>query len=76
LLGSMKMGAIIKVKIPALNNTETQLKITGIKPLASYATWKATKTTGEFDAKTFEIQARPIEPIQNLRPGMSAIVLH
>jgi HlyD family secretion protein len=76
LLGSMKMGAIIKVKIPALNNTEAQLKITGIKPLASYATWKATKTTGEFDAKTFEIQARPIEPIQNLRPGMSAIVLH
>ncbi len=75
LLGDMKMGAKIKVKIPALNNTEVALTITHIKAMASFATWKATKTNGEFDAKTFEIRATPTQPIKDLRPGMSAIIV-
>lgn len=75
LLGEMKMGSEITVKIPALNNREAKLQITYIKALASYATWKATKTTGEFDAKTFEVRAKPIEKVEDLRPGMTAIVL-
>lgn len=74
LLNDLKMGAEITVKIPALNNREAKLKITYIKALASYATWKATKTTGEFDAKTFEVRAKPVAPIEDLRPGMSAII--
>ena len=41
---------------------------------ASYATWAETRTSGEFDVKTFEIHARPITPIANLRPGMSVTV--
>lgn len=75
LLSDMKMGSEITVKIPALNNREAKLQITYIKALASYATWKATKTTGEFDAKTFEVRAKPIEKVEDLRPGMTAIVL-
>lgn len=74
LLQDMKMGTEITVEIPALNR-QAKLKITYIKALASYATWKATKTTGEFDAKTFEVRAKPIAPIQDLRPGMSAIIV-
>ncbi len=75
LLNDLKMGAEITVKIPALNNREARLKISYIKALASYATWKATKTTGEFDAKTFEVRAKPVAPIKDLRPGMTAIIL-
>ncbi len=75
LLGEMKMGSEITVKIPALNNREAKLQITYIKALASYATWKATKTTGEFDAKTFEVRAKPIEKVEDLRPGMTAIMI-
>ncbi|MDD3787707.1 MAG: efflux RND transporter periplasmic adaptor subunit [Petrimonas sp.] len=75
LLNDLKMGAEITVKIPALNNQEAKLKISYIKALASYATWKATKTTGEFDAKTFEVRAKPVAPIKDLRPGMTAILL-
>ena len=75
LLNDLKMGAEITVKIPALNNQEAPLKISYIKALASYATWKATKTTGEFDAKTFEVRAKPVVPIKDLRPGMTAIIL-
>ena len=73
LLGELKMGNEIEVTIPALNEKAT-LKITYIRALASYATWKATKATGQFDAKTFEVRAKPTATIKDLRPGMSAIM--
>lgn len=74
LLGSMKLGSTFKVKIPALNNQEVEVKISYLKALASYATWKATKTSGQFDVKTFEVRARPTQKVADLRPGMTALV--
>lgn len=73
LLGDLKMGKVFNVKVPALNNKVVEVKVTYIKALASYATWKATKTTGQFDVKTFEVRARPTSKIADLRPGMTAI---
>lgn len=75
LLNDMKKGVVIAVKIPALHNMEAKLEITYIKAMASFATWKATKTTGDFDLRTFEIRAKPVEPIKDLRPGMTALVV-
>ena len=40
----------------------------------SYATWKATKETDAYDAKTFEVRAVPDVALEGLRPGMSVIV--
>lgn len=74
LLGGMKMGTILKVKIPALNNKEVDVKVNYLKAMASYATWKATKTTGQFDVKTFEVRAEPTTAVEGLRPGMSALI--
>ena len=74
LLGSMKVGSTFKVKIPALNNQEVEVKIRYVKALASYATWKATKTSGQYDVKTFEVRARPTQKVNDLRPGMTALV--
>ena len=65
---------VIKAKIPALNNREFEFKVNYIKAMASFATWKATKVSGEFDAKTFEVRVLPVRPIQGLRPGMSVLV--
>ena len=45
-----------------------------MKAMASYATWRSTKVGGQFDAKTFEVKAKPIEAIPGLRPGMSALI--
>ena len=50
------------------------MKIYNIKDEGTYAVWKATKTTGQYDLKTFEVKARPIQKIDGLRPGMSLIV--
>jgi len=73
LLGELKMGKTFKVKVPALNNQIVEVKVSYIKALASYATWKATKTTGQFDVKTFEVRTRPTAKVENLRPGMTAL---
>jgi HlyD family secretion protein len=73
LLGDLKMGKVFKVKVPALKDQVVEVKVNYIKALASYATWKATKTTGQFDVKTFEVRARPTSKVTDLRPGMTAI---
>lgn len=74
LLSGIKMNGEIEVKIPALGEEKYKLKVIHIKSLASYATWRATKVSGQFDIKTFEVRAKPVAPIKNLRPGMSAII--
>ena len=74
LLKDIKMGTSIKAFIPALNNKEVTLKVTYMKDMGSYAAWKATKTNGQFDSKTFEVRAKPDAPIADLRPGMSVIM--
>jgi len=73
LLGELKMGKTFKVKVPALKNQVIEVKVNYIKALASYATWKATKTSGQFDVKTFEVRARPTTKVADLRPGMTAL---
>lgn len=72
-LKDFSIGGEITPYIPALEKKVT-LKVTYMKDLGTYAAWKATKTTGQFDLKTFEVKAKPIQPVENLRPGMSAII--
>jgi len=74
ILSEIKMGSIINAKFPALNNREIKLKINYIKALGQYATWQATKASGDFDLKTFEIRAIPLKKVKGLYPGMSAII--
>ncbi len=74
LLADIKKGSIIPARFPALGMKEISLKVTYINALGDFATWNATKTRGDFDLKTFEIQAVPINRTDVLRPGMSAIV--
>ncbi len=74
LLKDIKTGSVLKVKIPALDK-EVDMKVFYIKDLGTYANWQATKATGDYDARTFQIKARPEKPIENFRPGMSVIYL-
>lgn len=72
-LKDLTMGKEIMVNIPALDK-DAKVKIYYIRDLGSYATWHATKTTGDWDSKTFEIKARPLEDIPDLRPGMTVLI--
>lgn len=73
LLSTFTLGSEIEVMIPALDKKTVKVKIFYVRDLGSYATWRATKATGEWDSKTFEIKARPLAPLPELRPGMSVI---
>jgi HlyD family secretion protein len=74
LLADIQKGSKFPAKIPALGNREIMLEVTYINALGDYATWNATKTKGDFDMKTFEVHARPVDKNLGLRPGMSALV--
>lgn len=74
LLKDLKMGATFTAFVPALNKEKIQLKVYYIKDEGSYAVWKATKATGEYDLRTFEVKARPVTKVDGLRPGMSVVI--
>ena len=74
LLENLTRGAEVQAIIPALENKEVTLKVFYIRDMGSYAVWRATKVTGQYDAKTFQVKARPVEPVDNLRPGMSVLL--
>lgn len=72
-LKGMKVGDTFKAYAPAFNK-EINLKVFYIKDQGSYAVWKATKTNGQYDLKTFEVKARPTQKFEGLRPGMSLVI--
>ena len=74
-LHGMNVGDSLTVSIPALDGTETEAVVNYMAVRESYATWKATKETDLYDAKTFEVRAVPCAPVRGLRPGMTAIVV-
>ena len=72
-LGEMSIGSEITAFVPAFNK-DIRMKVYYMKDQGSYAVWKATKANGQYDLKTFEVKARPVEKLDGLRPGMSLIV--
>lgn len=74
LLSKFEMGKEFCASIPALKLEDVRFKVNFIKAEADFATWRATKASGSFDLKSFEVRALPVEKIENLRPGMSVIV--
>ena len=73
-LHGMMQGDKVTVVIPALDGKEISATVNYIAVRESYATWKATKETGMYDAKTFEVRAVPDQAVEGILPGMSAIV--
>ena len=73
-LNRFRVNQTVEAVVPALGNRRVRLKVFYMKDLGSYAAWKATKTTGQFDMKTFEVKASPVQPVEGLRPGMSVIM--
>ena len=73
LLSQMKLGDSITVEIPALDHLSTSARIYYVRDMGSYATWRATKATGDWDSRTFEVKARTSEPLPDLRPGMTVL---
>jgi HlyD family secretion protein len=72
LVKSLKVGDRFDVRIPALGDRRITVEVKLIATKGEYASWRATRATGDFDLRTFSIRAYPVEKIPELRPGMSA----
>jgi HlyD family secretion protein len=74
LLGGLKIGDKFDAIVPALNSQIIPVHVTLINVQGQYAAWRATRATGDFDLRTFEVRAMPVRPVEGLRPGMSVVV--
>jgi HlyD family secretion protein len=72
LVKTLKVGDRLDVRIPALADRPITVEIKLIASKGEYASWRATRATGDFDLRTFSVRAYPVEKIPELRPGMSA----
>jgi len=73
-LRHFKIGKVFKAKIPALSDEYYELKVSNIAVMGEYATWKATESGKGFDMKTFEVELKAVNKIQDLRVGMSVLL--
>jgi HlyD family secretion protein len=71
LVKGLKVGDRFEVRAPALDGKPITVEVRKIATRGEYAGWRATRATGDFDLRTFNIRAYPVEPIPELRPGMS-----
>lgn len=58
--------------IPALNQT-ANFKIKNIDAEGEFATIKTTRQTGGYDIRSFKIHLTPLQPIKDLKVGMSVL---
>ena len=72
LVKTLKVGDRFGVRIPALADRRITVEVKLIATKGEYASWRATRATGDFDLRTFSIRAYPVERVPELRPGMSA----
>ena len=72
LVKGLKVGDRFDVRIPALDDRRVTVEVKLIATKGEYASWRATRASGDFDLRTFSIRAYPVKPVPELRPGMSA----
>ncbi len=73
LLSKIKDGTEFNLKIPAMGKEPVKVRVNYISVMGDFANWRATKAKGDFDMKTFEVRAVPVEKVEGLRAGMSAV---
>ena len=74
-LHGMGVGDELTLEVPALDGKRIQAVVNYMSVRESYATWKATKETDMYDAKTFEVRAVPTGDAEGVRPGMTVLVV-
>lgn len=72
-LASIEVGTKLAAEVPALG-TKADFEVYWISPRADYATWRSTRQSTGYDVRSFEVRARPVQPMDALRPGMSVLV--
>ena len=69
----LKIGAIVRGDVPALGLADVAFRITAIHPQGEFATWRSTRQSSGYDVRSFQVKAKPVRPVNGLRPGMSVL---
>ena len=70
---NLKTGATVRGDVPALGLENVAFKVTAISPQGEFATFRSTRQSSGYDVRSFQVKARPVQSIENLRPGMSVL---
>jgi len=73
-LNRFQPGQEFTARIPALGDGMHRFRVSHVAVLGDFATWRATDSQQGFDMRSFEVEARPVEHIPQLRVGMSVLV--
>lgn len=74
LLPRFQKGQHFTAAVPALRLKDAEFEVYALAAQPDFATWRASPGGTTFDAKTFEIKARPVKPLVGARPGMSVVI--
>ncbi len=69
LLRGLAMGQI--VAILRADGQRIQARVTELRPLGEFATWRAARAVGDHDLNSFRLRLDPVEEIQDLEAGMT-----
>ena len=74
-LPGMTLDTELNIYVPAVDR-EMKVKVATINVMGSYATWKATKALDQYDLKTFEVTAYPVNQadVKDVLAGMTVII--
>ena len=70
-LKNLRIGDEVEIEVPALDR-KIPMKLANMSALGEFATWRATSDRDRFDLKSCEGKLRPTQPVDGLRPGMTA----
>ncbi|MBS7537539.1 HlyD family secretion protein [Ancylobacter lacus] len=68
-LGPLRVGS--DVTLTAADGHPIPAKVTELRPLGEFATWRAARAVGDHDLNSFRLRAEPTAATDTLDPGMS-----
>jgi len=69
-LGGMDIGTVLML-IPSGSDGQIPAKVSEIRRLGNFATWRAARAVGDHDLNMFAVRADPTGIVQGLEPGMT-----
>jgi len=73
LLSDFTKGTRFDAYLPALDKT-IAFEVSHVAVMGDFATWRSTDSAKGFDLRTFEVEAKPVQPSDELRIGMSVVI--
>jgi HlyD family secretion protein len=68
-LGDITIGAPLRLRTAKGDSIEA--RVTELRPLGEFATWRAARAVGDHDLNSFLLRADPVAETHQLEPGMT-----